>query len=136
MPPETNIIYVVTSGVYSDYRIEAIFSNKDEAQHLANTITENSWNECVVEEYPLDRYDRYGINKLCFWNFTYYSNKADWSCEFNTDKTQWQGDKLNKVVKSRQGDDIVYYVITRGATREEAQKIANEKVMMFIAKGK
>ena len=119
MPIETKIIYVVTSGIYSDYRIEAIFSNKEEAQHLANIITENSWNEGRIEEYPLDRYDTYGINKLCFWNFTYNSSKADWSCEFNTDKTQWQGDKLNKVAKVKVGDDIVYYVTTRGVTRDQ-----------------
>jgi hypothetical protein len=42
-------IYVVTSGYYSDYHIEAVFDSEDEAEKLANEIEEGR-----VEEYPLN----------------------------------------------------------------------------------
>lgn len=50
-------IYVVTSGEYSDYGIDAIFSTKEKAQEYI-TIRTNSeyiWNELEIEEYELDR---------------------------------------------------------------------------------
>lgn len=129
-------IYIVTSGDYSDYRIEGVFSNKEDAQFFADTITENSYNIGEIEKWELDAYNRQGINVLCFWDFEYYPHKDVWEGTFHTPRSHWRDNPVNIVTKGRQGDDIIYYVTTRGANREEAQKIANEKIMMAIAKGK
>lgn len=65
-------IYAVTSGCYSDYRIEKLFTNLEDAErYCALENAKNSWEEdgefefrtyweyeckyeCRVEEYPLD----------------------------------------------------------------------------------
>ena len=129
-------IYIVTSGDYSDYRIEGVFSNKEDAQFFADTITENSYYIGEIEKWELDAYNRQGINELCYWDFEYYPHKDEWKGKFHTPRSHWRGNPVNKVTKERQGVGIIYYVTTRGTTREEAQKIANEKIMMFIAKEK
>ena len=47
------IIYVVTSGSYSDYRIEVVFLNKDKAEaYKAHEDELHNWSDyCTVEEY-------------------------------------------------------------------------------------
>ena len=129
-------IYIVTSGDYSDYRIEGVFSNKEDAQFFADTITENSYNIGEIEKWELDAYNRQGINELCFWDFEYYPHKDEWEGTFHTPRSHWCGNPVNMVTIGKQGEKIVYRVTTRGATREEALKIANEKIMMAIAGGK
>ena len=128
-------VYVVTSGIYSDYRIEGIFSNKKDAQRLADMITQNKYDDGEIEEWVLDNYNSQGIKDLCFWDFSYYikDDRLEWV--FHTPRSHWRNDPVNKVTKGIQGDDTVYYITTRGATREEALKIANEKIMMAIAGG-
>ena len=44
-------VYVVTSGEYSDYKIEGVFSNSDKAKEFADFIEEEP---ARVEEYELD----------------------------------------------------------------------------------
>ena len=46
-------IFIVTSGSYSDYSIEAVFSNKEVAKKYASLKT-NHWNTARVEEYTVD----------------------------------------------------------------------------------
>lgn len=46
-------IYIVTSGCYSDYRIEAVFTSKADAEALAATDADECTGYCV-ETYELD----------------------------------------------------------------------------------
>ena len=43
-------VYVITSGSYSDYRIEGVFLDKDKAERSANFITYSQVEEFVVGE--------------------------------------------------------------------------------------
>lgn len=43
-------IYIVTSGCYSDYRIEAVFTTQDKA----NDYVQQHGTDCDIEEYELD----------------------------------------------------------------------------------
>ena len=129
-------IYIVTTGDYSDYRIEGVFSDKEDAQRLADTITENYYYDGEVEEWELDALNQQGIKELCFWDFEYHPQNDEWNGRFHTPRSHWKSDPVNKVTKGKLWDDVVYYIITRGTTKEEALKIANEKIMMFIAKEK
>jgi len=45
-------VYAVTSGAYSDYRINAIFSSKQRAQEFMDAIPNNGYNG--IEEYEID----------------------------------------------------------------------------------
>ena len=90
-----------------------------------------------VEEYPLDLYDPAGIGRLCYWNFEYHPTSGEWQTRFNTDKTQWKRRPLNKVEKRESSIfGVSYEVTTRGESKVEALKIANEKIMQVIAKEK
>jgi len=63
------IVYAVSSGSYSDYSIEAIFSTRERAEHYALILSEAN----DVEEYELDKsyeppeYIRVNINDRSIW---------------------------------------------------------------------
>lgn len=130
-------IYVVTSGIYSDYKIEAVFSNKEDAQYLANIITNNSWPEGRVEEYSLDEYSKQGIDDNAYWYFEYYPKTDEWKTDFDTKSNYWRENKVNnvRVYTNNVNSPVCYAVTTRGESRDAALKIANEKIMMAIAGG-
>ena len=50
--PKTNKVYVVTSGIYDDMEIEAVFSNHSEAMKLANQLYFGSIDIFVLDEIP------------------------------------------------------------------------------------
>ena len=45
-------VYAVNSGLYSDYRVDAIFSTKEKAEEFMGTIKETDFNK--IEEYEID----------------------------------------------------------------------------------
>lgn len=49
-------IYVVTSGQYSDYGIECMFSNQEDAENYVKLYNENEnkWDSADIEEWELD----------------------------------------------------------------------------------
>lgn len=49
-----NKVFVVTSGDYSDYGIDAIFSTRDLAQAFIDAFKANKWHEMDIEEWDLD----------------------------------------------------------------------------------
>ena len=52
-------MYVVTSGEYSDYGIDAIFSSKELAQKFIDSFEDRSYSRFNgIEEYPLDPFER------------------------------------------------------------------------------
>ena len=51
-----NKVYVVTSGSYSDYHIEAVFSTEELAEkYIHATKSGNRWDDASIEEWDLDR---------------------------------------------------------------------------------
>lgn len=51
---EKNTVYVVTSGEYSDYGINAIFSTRELAQSFIDAFKADKWHEMDIEEWDLD----------------------------------------------------------------------------------
>lgn len=47
-------VFVVTSGEYSDYGIDAIFSTRELAQSFIDAFKANKWYEMDIEEWDLD----------------------------------------------------------------------------------
>ena len=49
-------IYVITSGCYSDYRIEAMFSTREKAQKYIDAAKFDSWNDDIngIVEWDVD----------------------------------------------------------------------------------
>jgi len=45
-------VYAVSSGSYSDYRVNAIFSTKELAEEFMRYIPDNDYND--IEEYEID----------------------------------------------------------------------------------
>lgn len=64
------IVYVVTQGEYSDYRIRAIFEHRDEACRYRDKLRGGDmWESCEVEEYelgePKKRLRRWYQSEIC-----------------------------------------------------------------------
>ena len=49
-----NKVFVVTSGEYSDYGIDAIFSTRELAQNFIDAFKADKWHEMDIEEWDLD----------------------------------------------------------------------------------
>lgn len=51
-------VFVVTSGQYSDYGVDAIFTTKELAENFINAFkSDSSYDEKNIEEWDLDPYD-------------------------------------------------------------------------------
>jgi len=47
-------IFIVTSGAYSDYGIDAVFSTEELAQKFIDSFKQDNYNDMYIEEWPLD----------------------------------------------------------------------------------
>ena len=47
-------VYIVTQGAYSDYGIDSVFSNKEQAEKRALLIADQYDEDAYIEEYELD----------------------------------------------------------------------------------
>ncbi len=53
-------VYIVTSGAYSDYQINAVFSTREKAESFVNGGTDLY----SIEEFPLDDYGEESVHKV------------------------------------------------------------------------
>ncbi len=49
-------VYIVTSGEYSDYHIDTVCLDKEQAEKLAQVITDNTCNTGYVSEWDTDQF--------------------------------------------------------------------------------
>ena len=57
-------VYVVTAGLYSDYHIAKVFTDKDKAEELCRCVNAQNWNwEFYVNKYTKALYDLVAIIK-------------------------------------------------------------------------
>lgn len=124
-----DIIYIVTSGDYSDYSIDGVFDSRE--------LAEIASNECQYET----RIEEYYLNKICDDNPVY------WCVEYEND--HWTIGQASFVQEPHElniahvtkhtyaGESYTRYVIyIKTDGRDAALKIANEKIMQAIARGK
>ena len=140
-------IYIVTSGEYSDYRIDAVFDTKDLAEAYVAAGAEQPYYKKHIEEYPLNKY----VDLDYMYRVDYdpwQPEDHQWRIECPYDE-ELETDKLthNHVTVSDPyfylpSDRAKFYgaktytIWVKAKTRDAALKIANEKIMMAIAGGK
>ena len=56
-------VYIVTAGSYSDYRIEAVFDNEEQARKYCDRNNGNFFGEYGVEVYPINNRKTKDTNK-------------------------------------------------------------------------
>lgn len=135
-------VYAVSSGSYSDYRVDAIFSSRKLAEDFIATIKDNNYND--IEEYEIDpptvdlicrgysvwrvhmlkdgtteRVERMGNDKYDVMNIGH----AIWE---RTKAPAYQGKGIPDILTST----------VWAKTKRQAIKIVNEKRTQMIAEGK
>lgn len=127
------MVYVVTSGEYSDYRIEKIFTNAKRAEGYAVLLSGACYGEARVEPCPLNKSNILFNPKIkCFEvGFTPAGEfvnarlkglrKRDLN-EIREQSSPWKGAQ--------------YYIDVLAREENHAAKIAKDKLMQFFAQKK
>lgn len=59
-------VYVITSGCYSDYHIDAVTDDKEKAEFLKLKFSDE-YDEANIEEYDTDKYQVEGLPNQLYW---------------------------------------------------------------------
>ena len=129
-------IYIVTSGSYSDYQINAVFSSRAKAKKFIDTI--RSLDEIRIEEWPVNKYDvligKFNTGKLSIYMVSMFKNG-------NIEKIEKEEITSYRIENSLEGNynfwtenRIGMWVIAKN--KRHAIKIVNEKRVQLIATNK
>lgn len=111
-------IYIVTSGNYSDYHIDAVFSTKNKAE----SYIQQHGTGYRIEEYDLDEEV---VNKKQIWSVAF--NIKDKSLEIAS-PTMYKIDKYKDTCIVREcGFDSYIEFIVESDNMDKAKKIASER---------
>jgi len=116
-------VYIVTSGSYSDYHIEAVFSTKEKAEEYIQNNCDDDVNE--IEEYEMDeKSERKTATYLCSVNtktnkITVESRSEDKNCSNERKKDTMKFSEFGF-------DDCVYFYISTD-TLDKARRITAER---------
>ena len=129
-------VYVITSGIYSDYGIEAVSLDKDDAERKCATLN-NQRNDdfCEIEEYDTEdvKVESDKELKSRFKMIVGYKNGNIYM--FDGGGYLVLND-INKIeVKRYMGEDRIYSTATlpRGTKPEKAKKIMLDRIAKFKA---
>ena len=132
-------VYVVTSGQYSDYHIDAVCIDKDIADTIAHSIEENGYDvDAYVEEYDTDDFS---AKSAKIWTFGCMIDKKK-PVFLNPDTLRYYWDEvtfdrskrstpmeLADKVESEEGNMVNIFVFTAPEdSLDKAQKIAQDLV--------
>lgn len=132
-------VYVVTSGEYSDYHIDAVCIDKATAETIAHSIEENGYDYSpYVEEYDTDDYS---AKSAKMWNFGCLIDKKK-PVFLNPDTLRYYWDditfdrskrstpmELAEKAESEEGNMVNIYVFTAPEDSvDKAKKIAQDLV--------
>lgn len=122
---EKKKIYIVTSGCYSDYRIERVFSTKEKAEEFLD-LKDDNYDLAV---FPLD--DDLPPRKTKLWRVVLGLNTKDvLTCNICFDKTMKDLVQFSKDSYDKK-NSIEFYIET--CSRRRAKKIASERYGAVIA---
>lgn len=127
-------IYVVTTGEYSDYGIEAIFSSKEKAQEFSNFFYDKSDNytnkegQVRIEEYELDKIYEFPKGKLPF--VICMEKNGDSTCY---QQTPTDFEEAESLYLRTSDSEIVLSKNLWAKDKEHAVKITNERRAFLIA---
>jgi len=125
-------IFVVTSGIYSDYGISAVFSTRELAEEFIKDFPRQSYDEHIIEEYLLDpKLPQPKGNRQGF--FVQMSKSGN--CEFIRKENSFQEEFFTgKISYFHDHSSMNIYVFADD--EQHAIKIANEKRGELIAMDK
>ena len=136
-------IYVITSGEYSDYKIDAVTLDKEDAERMVNVFPQEQ-----IEEYDTDDFPKILTNDP-YWNCVYYlPTRSIMSGEIihNESIEIYQEDyyygsdlkELNKVINKTKIDGSPYgfRMYIQAKDRDHAAKIFYDKVVEWKAEQK
>jgi len=136
-------VYIITSGEYSDYCIDAVTLDKEEAEKMVNVFPEER-----IEEYDTDDFPKILINDPC-WNCEYNlptRNIIDGKIIHNESieiyrENYWYVSTLkeiNKVINKTKIDGSPYgfQIYIQAKDKEHAEKIFYDKIAEWKAEQK
>jgi len=113
-------VYVVTIGSYSDYRIEEIFENKEDAEALANVLSDGN---------GVDEWEANKQKVVPLWSIWMEKNG-----DLAEDYVSPSANTGSKEDIYCYDDDSIHFEIFAD-TLERAIKVANERRAIIIAQG-
>lgn len=134
-------IYLVTSGCYSDYSVDAVFSTRKLAEEFINAISDNS---ADIEEYELDPkiaskikqgYSVWLVHMLKNGDVE-YTNRRDNDLYNVTSISQYIWWRTQAPAYKGKGIPDLLVSTVWAKTEKQAIKITNEKRTEMIATGK
>lgn len=124
-------VYAATSGSYSDYSVDAIFSTKARAQAYREAFPKRDWNE--IEEYVIDQWSTEIERGLIHYNVVMYKDgevrtveRSEYSCA-DGHKVYWSMQAYWRPTKPWAN----FWVWAKD--EKHAVKIANERRVQDIA---
>lgn len=121
-------IYIVTSGCYSDYSIDAVFSTKEKAEAYIVSLNEpkDKYGPSQIEEYELDEDGDYLVSGGKYWDVEMdkEGNVVDVKLGRHSAKDGWWNCY----------SQIFYVGSIAARDAEHAVKIANEKRIAYVNK--
>lgn len=135
-------VYIITSGEYSDYKIDAVTLDKEEAERMVNVFPQER-----IEEYDTDDFPMILTNDP-YWNCEYSLPTRNMSGEiiYNESIEIYQEDyyyvydlkELNKVINETKIDGSLcgFRMYIQAKDREHAAKIFYDKVAEWKAEQK
>lgn len=137
-------VYIITSGEYSDYAIDAVTLNKEEAEKMVNVFPEER-----IEEYDTDDFPKILINDP-YWNCEYNlptRNIMDGKIFYNESIEIYQENywcicnllkDLNKVINKigTNGHPYGFRMYIQAKDKEHAEKIFYDKIAEWKAEQK
>jgi len=126
------IVYVVTSGEYSDYRINAVFDNKEQAELYCATH-EDEMPE--IEEYDTD-YFRLDSAKPVFKKWTGHietNGKSTFARVFSSCFTLKKKNSFSEYDSWPYNGEIITAIVTldKNSTEEQAEKAMVDRYMQW-----
>ncbi len=125
-----NKVFIVTEGQYSDYHIEAVFSNEDKAKRYMKSFPKLKRHGKIVE-WPIDpEYSGIPISMKCI-DVTMYRNGDSDADDISEEFGQHWQEPLHLVRLQLQRSYLTGYVFA--LDEQHAIKIANEHRAQLIA---
>ena len=128
-------IYLVSSGCYSDYRIDAVFSTEELAQkYIDNIGVDVHYGEMGIEVYNLNPCEAQIKEGLIPFSVKMdVDGNADYPYYKQTYKIDYVGFKVGVKFDSYDSGKVVMISNCFAEDEEQAIKIANERRVQYIA---
>lgn len=123
-------IYVITSGCYSDYHIDAVTDDKDRAEFLKLKFSDE-YDEANIEEYDTDEYRVEGMPNQLYWKVRVYKGSKP------IIRPMLSGEVKFVVYNTHIGASVSYCVLCEAVviakTKEQALEIVRDKYAKYLA---